>query len=268
MLNSELEMNIRRTQSDVSKMQDIYEAMRPVQVDTEPQENEEIARLLSQAKGEEFKSKAVKTEVLTPFEQFQECLRQFNEIPALKRDGFSRKFITGVCEFTKKTPAHLFERLVPCIRRLNTELDKILKADLENQVSAFRATYALERAEAVADAFENEVAEFEEIEELDIPFVERLEKPHEEEKHVKPISSHLETVANFSQKQLSALYRLRGDAREALIMSRIREKTEEVIIPLLERRTLTRRETLMRIASRAFAVLSVDPRSYAVVSNQ
>ena len=268
MLNSELEMNIRRTQSDVSKMQDIYEAIRPFQIETEPKENEEIARLISQAKGEEFKAKAAKTQALEPFEEFQQCLKQFNEIPALKRDQFSRKFINGVAEFTQKTPAHLFDRLVPCVKRLNAEFDKVLKADMDQPAAAFRATYATERAEAVADAFENEVAEFESIEEIDVPINERKEKPKDEENHVKPISSHLETVANFSQKQLSTLYRLRGDAREALIMSRIREKTEEVVLPILTARSLTRRETLMKIASRAFAILSIDPRSYAVVSDQ
>lgn len=266
-INSELETRIRQTQSDVAKMQDIFETINPIVHDVEPKENEEIAELLNKAKGVEMKETKPKPVIVEPFEQFQQCLKEFSEIPALKRDQFPKKFISGLVEHTRKTPAHLFERLTPCIKRLNQELDKVLKTDMEQEALAFKATYVMERAGVVADAFENEISCFEKIEEIDIPFTEREEKKEEEKIQGKSIVDTMETVANFSQKQLSTLYRLRGEARSSLMMARIREKVEEVILPLLENKKVQKDKlAYLRIASRGFNILSVDPRSYAIVT--
>lgn len=267
-INSELETRIRQTQSDVSKMQDIFETINPIVHDVEPKENEEVAELLSKAKGVEVKEVKPKMVVVEPFEQFQQCLKEFSEIPALKREQFPKKFLSSVMEHTRKTPAHVFDRLTPCIRRLTQELDKVLKTDMEQEALAFKATYVMERAAVVADVFENEISCFEKIEELDVPFTEQEEKKKEEKIEGKSIVDTMETVANFSQKQLSTLYRLRGEARSSLIMARIREKVEEVMLPLLENKKMQKDPmTYLRIASKGFNILSVDPRSYAVIAD-
>jgi hypothetical protein len=78
-----------------------------------------------------------------------------------------------------------------------------------------------------------------------------------------------ETLANFTPKQLNALYAMRGQARRALMSSTIKEKAETCFISFLKNCGLSDDEkeqaNVLRAAQHAFLMLSYDPRSYAIV---
>jgi hypothetical protein len=269
MISSELEGRIRRTQADVAKMQEICEVLQPTaNAPPEPKENEEIAKLIRRVRGTETKPKIERPAPADPFAQFQDALRQFGSVPVLHRDHYCRKFIANVASQTRKTSAHLISRIVPCATRLNQELDKALRYDLEQPGLAYRAALIVKKAEKVTSAFAETIEKVGGFESVDPPINERSEAPTEE-RPTRPVIEQFETIADFSQKQLGQLYKLRGRARAALIMARIREKAEEVVLQFLRERQEKGDvdAVALRIASKGFIMLSNDPASYAVISD-
>jgi hypothetical protein len=268
MISSELEGRIHQTQADVAKMQEIYEVLQPTpNAAPEPKENEEIAKLIHRVRGTEMKPKVEKPVAADPFAQFQDALQQFSGIPVLRRDQFCRKFVASVASQTRKTSAHLISRIIPCAMRLNQELDRVLGYDLKQPNLAYRAGLTVEKAQKVATGFRENIEKVGGFEDADTPINERPESATEKRPN-RAVAEHFETIADFSQKQLSQLYKLRGRARAALVMARIQEKTEEVFLPFLrERQEKGDIEAVaLRIASKGFVMLSDDPISYAVIS--
>jgi hypothetical protein len=267
MLNSELELKIRETQSDVAKMQEIADAMRPAP-SSEPKENPRISRLISLEKGIDPKEKPEKPSPLEPFAQFEDALRQFNGIKALHREQYSRKFLAKLSSYTRTTPVHSLIRVLPCAKRLHQEFDRILSVDVTQPNAALRASLLLDRSPSVIESLDTEIESMGLGKAVDV-FLKEKAEVEPAAKAERPIPTHFETIANFSEKQLSNLYRMRGKARRELILARIREKIEEVLIPFLQEygdgdETYS---VSLKLASQCFLLLSSDPRSYALISN-
>jgi hypothetical protein len=268
MINSELDTKIRETQSDVAKMQEIAEAMRPAP-SSEPKENARVGRLINLEKGIGPKEKPDRPAPLDPFAQFEEALAQFNSIKALHRDQYSRRFLANLSSYTPKTTAHALARLLPCAKRLGQEFDKVLAFDLDQPSAGFRAKLVVEKGPLVIERFAQEIQNLGLSRPLQPPGREKAEAQDNSKPLSRPISTHFETIAKLSEKQLSNLYRLRGTARKELMMVRMREKIEETIVPLLEDEgdELLDDVGTLKLASQAFVLLSTDPRRYALVSD-
>jgi hypothetical protein len=269
MINSELDLKILETQSDVAKMQEIAEAMRPAP-SSEPKENAGVGRLINLERGIEAKDKPDRPAPLDPFAQFEEALAQFNNIKALHRDQYARRFLANLSSYTRKTMAHSLARLVPCARRLNQEFDRILAFDLDQLSAGFRAKLVLEKSPLVIEGFEKEIADLGLSQQLQPPAREKTETHDTPKPQTRPIPTHFETIAKLSEKQLSNLYQLRGTARKELILARMREKIDEIMVPLLENEGNDEPVDdigTLKLASQAFVLLSTDPRRYALVSD-
>jgi hypothetical protein len=266
MLNHEIESRVHQVQKDVSKLQEVDEAIRP-HPNRRPcaHENEDVARLISLVHGTEFKAKAERPAPADPLAQFQDALRQFTAIPAFRREQHPRRFLAAVHNHTRKTPAHVLARLAPCLQRLDQELDKVLRYDIGQPAFAHRAVRIVGGAERAVSAITREmqiIGGFEQIE----PTVRESARALQRRAKGKESAERFETVADFKEKQLCALYRLRGRARAELVLARIREKMEEVVLPLLADKRNEADILGLRIASRVYTMLANDSRSYAVVA--
>jgi hypothetical protein len=268
MITTELETRIHQAQKDVAKMEDIYQAIRPLpNPNPEPKENEGIARLINLVHGTETKAKVERPAPADPFAQFQEALQRFTEIPVLRRDQYSRRFLSAIMNHTRKTPAHVLARLGPCARRLDLELDKVLRYDLEQPSSAYRASCIVDGATKVMETITRNMEQIGGFERIEPTIRERAEREPERRRR-RDLQAQFETIADFREKQLCGLYRLRGRARSELMLARIREKMEEVVMPFLAAKQEEEEvETLtLKIAARAYTTLSCDARSYAIIT--
>jgi hypothetical protein len=269
MINGELETRIRQTQRDVAKIQDVYEAIRPApNPHPKPKENEDVAKLISLVHGTEMKTKVERPAPTDPFTQFQDALHHFVEIPVLRREQYSRRFLSSLVNHTRKTPAHVLSRLPACLRRLNQELDKALRCDLEQPSIAFRASLTVERAESVLEGMARHMEAIGGFHEIEPAIRERSER-EVQKTPTKAQSEQFETIADFTPKQLCGLYRMRGQARAELMLARIREKMEEVVIPFVKERESETAEDIpmLKAAAIAYTMLSGDPRSYALITS-
>ncbi|KAH0792179.1 hypothetical protein GPJ56_003978 [Histomonas meleagridis] len=266
-INNEVEFKIHQIQVSVSKLQDIYESIRPVEVNT-PQENEVVANILNIVKGNSPKEeRKPKEQPPSPFDQFQEALKQFQSIKELNRERYSRRFVTSISNYSQKTPAHSINRLLPSVRRLNKELDKILSYNIEQPALECKALYGTERASTVAESFEKAFEDFKDNQKLEFPFKEKEEAKFQKQVKQQNPNKEFEFISDLTPKQFSALYKLRGDARLELIKRRIKEKAEEVLIPLFRKESDLDKIEKLKVASKAFMILTESPQSYALVSD-
>lgn len=260
-LEAELDSRIKQTMVDVRKLQDIYEAIRPVE-DKTPKINQKIAKLLDLAKGKNSPDIYEKPAPSDPYVEFQEALEAFNQIPGKKSKDISMKFANRILTFVSKTEAHVIHRLVPAARSLNREMDQILHYDLNQPSFALRASYATEKLEKVIEAFEKELSPFE-LNHAPCSFREKPEVIEQQKKKQHKISPTFDSFASLKIKELSSIFRKRGEARKSLIDRRIKEKIEEVFMPLIRSDDIDDMEKL-KLASKFFPLLS-NTRSYALV---
>ena len=268
-LESELDFSIRQTMADVRKLQDIYETIKPVE-DNTPKENKEITQLLNLANGITPNDKeSEKPLPPDPYKEFQEALEAFNKIPGKKHKELSHDFISRLSDFTPKTEAHVLHKLVPCARALNHELDMILKYDMEQPSFCLRATYGTEKAVSVMKAFEKELENFQDMKKIDCPFKEKFQQEQKPKPKQRQISTQFETFANLKLKQLSSIFKKRGEARKTLITYRIREKLEEVLLPYLHSSNENIEEIQkLRTAAKYFPILANNPRAYSLICKE
>ena len=265
LLESELDLKIKQTMLDVKKLQDIYETIKPVE-DIAPKENKQITQLINLAKGIDMQDESEKQLPPDPFSEFQMALDEFNKIPGEKHKELSQDFVNRVLDFTPKTEAHVIHSLLPCIKSFNHELDMILQYDMNQPSFNFRACYEMERAVSVVQAFERELENFEQMSFVECPFREKIEHPLEKKNKQHQISPSFESFASLKIKQLSAIFRKRGEARKTLINSRIREKLEEVLLPFLQSDSEEIDDLQkLRTAARFFPILANNNQSYALV---
>lgn len=266
LLEAELDLKIRQTMVDVKKLQDIYETIKPVE-DTAPKENKQVAQLINLAKGIDIQDDMEKQAPPDPFSEFQKALEDFNKIPGKKHKELSQDFVNRVLDFTPKTEAHLIHSLLPCVKSLNHELDMILQYDMNQPSFNLRACYETERAESVVQAFEKELEDFNEMSNIDCPFREKTERFSEKKNNKQhQISPSFESFASLKIKQLSAIFRKRGEARKSLINSRIKEKLGEILIPYLQSDSNEIDDLQkLRTAAKFFPILANNNQSYALI---
>lgn len=295
MIEEEIIDRIKKANNDVQTLEEIYERIRPIEKPKEKQPDPTIDQLLCKAHKAEFKpTQQTKKEKDDPFTIFSNLVKDFNRIPYLKRESLSHKFIKSLSGFTKITPAHVFHRGIPCIKRLNQELDNVLKCDLDQPAQSFRAAYTTDRAKDISEKLEDFINSFESYETVDPITQEKKDMVKNLNTGKKTFEQQFDMIADIPPKKLTNLYRLRGQARSSLIMARIREKVEEVLIPLIESIDLVAEEdipdikhyrtlfdwywdnepdsirkeiTKLKMASLGFIIVSEDCRSYALIKN-
>lgn len=265
LLESELDLKIKQTMVDVKKLQDIYETIRPTE-DNTPKENKQITQLINLAKGIDAEDESEKKEPPDPFIEFQKALEDFNKIPGKKHKELSQDFINRILDFTPKTEAHVIHSLLPCIKSLNHELDLILQYDMDQPSFNFRACYETERSITVIQAFERELENFEKMKFIECPFREKSERYIQKKKKQHQISPSFESFASLKIKQLSAIFRKRGEARKTLVDSRIRDKLGEVLLPFLQSESEEIDDLQkLKTAAKFFPILANNNQTYALI---
>jgi hypothetical protein len=143
----------------------------------------------------------------------------------------------------------------------------VLRYDLKQPTFAYRAGLSVDKGLKVATGCAEAIETVYGFECPDSPIKERPEAPTEQRSNT-VVAEHFETIADFSQKQLSQFSTLMRRARAVLVMARIRGKTEEVLLPFLREHQEKGDVGVvaLRIASKGFVMLSDDPISYAVIS--
>jgi hypothetical protein len=271
--SKELDEKVHSTQSEVMKLQDILDTISPVPV-SEPREEvraprQQQNRRIFRGFDHKLTPQAAATSA-DPFSDFLMYLDQYKQTSKFDRSHLGDRFTKRVMDFSRTTAAHLHLRLVPCVEKLTRELERILDFDLSQPNLRFRAKYTTDKATNLMQEFEKTIREF--------GLVRRIEVfAHEQAAEtiiVKPTRTEsgdqLETLANFTPKQLNALYAMRGAARRNLMAAAIKEKAEAHFLPFLRGCRFTDDETervnVLHAAQRAFMILSHDPRSYALVA--
>ena len=270
--HKELEDKIGETQHEIMKLQDILDTISPVPV-SEPKEEARPQRIQQNRKvfrGFDYKvSPQLQQTSMNPFEEFTDLLDQYNSMKKFSREQLGDRFAKRLFDFTRATAAHMHERLTPCVRRLTAELDKILDYNMEQPNLKFRAKYTTDWAVRVAREFDRLTQDLGARRRVDVM---TREFPFEEQKKVKKNlddkSEQFEILANFTPKQLNTFYRLRGNARRALMSATMKEKAEKVFMDFLADVSFTNDKeqlAVLQAAQRGFMILTHDPRSYATI---
>ena len=276
-MEQELTNTISNVQVEVRKMQEILETISPVPV-SEPKEEVRSQRLQNNRKvfrGFDYKvTPQVAQKSLDPYNDFIDALEEYKKIPNINRAQMSNRFAKRVMDFSRMTPAHMHQRLIPCIKRLDKELDKISGYDTEKPTLRFRAKYTTDKAIQTVRQYDSLIQELGLLRRADVVAREReLSSPGEAGERPTKARKDLqyEVIANFTPKQLNSLYALRGNARRSLVEAVLREKAQSAFLSFLGNVKDVVYDSdemvidVLRAAQRAFVVLSDDQRSYALV---
>jgi hypothetical protein len=268
----ELDDKVHSTQSDVMKLQDILDAISPVPV-SEPREEVRAPRQQQNRKvfrGFDHKvTPQAAAASANPFGDFLMYLDQYKQASKFDRSHLGDRFSKRVMDFSRTTAAHLHLRLIPCVERLARELNRVLDYDLSQPNLRLRAKYTTDKATNLMQEFEKTIREFGLTRRTDVFAHEQVDEPLLAKPKRVESGDQLETLANFTPKQLNALYAMRGAARRNLMAATIKEKAEAHFVPFLKGCSFNDDETeqvnVLHAAQRAFMILSHDPRSYALV---
>lgn len=83
---------------------------------------------------------------LDPYNDFVDALDEYNKKPNINRAQMSSRFSKRVMDFSRMAAAHMHQRLTPCIKRLDKELDKILSYDADKPNLRFRGKCTTDKA--------------------------------------------------------------------------------------------------------------------------
>jgi hypothetical protein len=275
-VTKELDDKVHTTQSEVMKLQNILDTISPTPV-SEPREDVRVVR--AQANRRVFRGFDHKVTPQTaatsgdPYGDFCLFLEQYKQMPKFDRVHIADRFAKRILDFSRTTAAHMYVRLPPCMRRLTCELDKILDYDLSQPNLKFRAQYTTEKGQHVLKAFDKAIREFGLSRRTEVFANEQIgAEPQKRNGRPRENADQFETLANFTPKQLNALYAMRGQARRSLMASAVKEKAETCFMSFLKDCGISEDEreqvNVLRAAKRAFLILSYDPRSYAVVQGR
>lgn len=276
-LSQEMDENIMRTRNEATKLGEILDTISPVPV-SEPKEEAKPQKLIQNRKvfrGFDYK---VAQKPSNPFPSedtfgdFLNYFEQYKRVSKFDRKHFGDRFAKRIMDFSRMTAAHLYNRMVPCIHKLNEEFDKILTYDLEQPNLKYRAKYTTDRAAKVVQEYDRLVAEFGLNRRVDVLSREKqLEPPPKPPKKVE-VEDQFEVLANLTPKQLNSLYALRGSARKSMMNCKIREKTEQTFMHFLRKHDPSSDEAedilYLKAASSCFKILSHDHRSFALVARR
>ena len=267
-LSYELNQKLEKTKREASKLQDIYEAISPVQT-TEKREPPLASRPV--AKQKFFRGIEKKPEIhvsADPYGDFVDALNQYKTLPKFQRERLSNSFVNRIMDFSRITPAHLHERMIPCLKELCNELDGIMSLDINQMNQRFRAKYTMERAQEILDEYEKLINENGALRRVDVIAREKVIEPSKVPVKQQNVDS-FETIANLTPRQLNEFYHLRGTARQLKTIATMREKTAATFVPFLK--TFEpgfddrERGNYIRAAARAFQLLTNSKRMHALV---
>jgi hypothetical protein len=267
----ELDDKVHATQSEVMKLQDILDTISPVPV-SEPKEEVKAARVQTNRKVfRGFDHKVAQQPVassMNPFQDFVDLLQDYNALSKFDRSHNADRFTKRILDFSRTTAAHLHVRMVPCVQRLSSELDKVLDYDISQPALKFRAKYTTDKARQVVAEFDKLIQEFGLFRRAEVLSREQaLEEPVK--KVIVAVENPFETLANFTPKQLNTFYALRGNARRSLLSTTIKEKVESGFMSFLRAHATSDDETeevhVLRAAQRAYMILSHDSKAYGLV---
>ncbi|KAH0794887.1 hypothetical protein GPJ56_001164 [Histomonas meleagridis] len=260
-------------------MQEILDKISPNPV-SEPKEEARPQRFQNRKvfRGFDYKvTPQVAQRSLDPYNEFLDALEEYKKIPNTNRSQLSLRFAKRVMDFSRMTPAHMHQRLIPCIKRLDKELDKILNYDTEKPNLRFRAKYTTEKAIQTVHQYEDLIKELGLLRKTSVISCEmelsNTKNTEEKPKKVKTDSQY-EVIANFTPRQLNSLYALRGNARRSLVDASIKEKAQNVFFGFFDevKNDIYESDELvidvLRAAQRSFIILSNDQRSYAIVQGR
>lgn len=269
--SQELDNKIGETQNEIMKLQDILDTISPVPV-SEPKEEARPQRLQQNRKvfrGFDYKvSPQLVQTSMNPFEEFTDLLDQYNSMKKFSREHLGDRFAKRLLDFSRATASHMHERLTPCVRRLSAQLDKVLDADMSQASAKFKAKYTTDKAVRVAHEFDRLVQELGALRRVDVMTREFPLEARPKPKKIDDKSEQFEILANFTPKQLNTFYRLRGNARRAMMAATMKEKSEKVFMDFLKDVSFSSDKeqlAVLQAAKRAFLILSHDPRSYATI---
>ncbi|EAY09035.1 hypothetical protein TVAG_180090 [Trichomonas vaginalis G3] len=270
-VSHELDETILKTKREASKLQSIFEAISPNQV-TDPRENESAPP--SHQRQKFFRGFEQRPELkisADPYGDFQNALNTYKKLPKFPRERLPNSFINRMMDFSRLTPAHLFDRMIPCLRTLSQELDKVMDMKIDQPNQTFRVKYTLEKAEEILNAYEKLIVENGANRRVDVIAREKQIDPPKQSPP-KPKADVFETIANLTPKQLNEFYHLRGTARQAKMIAMMRERAAHDFTEFLqtynENLDLKEKEDYLRTAARAFQLLTNSKRKHALISSK
>lgn len=270
-VSHELDEMILKTKRETSKLQSIYETISP-NPKTDPREVESTPR--SQPRQKFFRGFEQKAEVKVsadPYGDFQNALNEYKKLPKFPRERLSNSFINRMIDFSRLTPTHIFDRMIPCLQTLSGYLDQLndMRVDQPNQI--FRVRYTMDRAEEILNTYEKLIQENGANRRVDVIAKERnIEPPAPKPTQVK--TDNFETIANLTPKQLNEFYHLRGTARQMKTIANMREKAsadfEDFIKTYDENMSESDKRDYLRASARIFHLLTNSKRKHALVCSK
>ena len=263
----ELTEEITKTKREASKLQDILDTISPVQL-FEKRESEYVPRPQKQKFFRGIEHKPEPRVSADPYGDFVHALSEYKRLPTINRERLSQSFANRLMDFSRITPAHLHERMVPCLKELIKDLDGIMSLDINQQNQRFRAKYTMEKAQEIIDEYDRLIQENGALRRVDVIARERVIEPPK----IKAKSQNhdsFETIANLTPRQLNEFYHLRGTARQLKMIANIREKTAEAFVPFLKKYDIdfddNEKADYITASARAFQLLTNSKRMHALV---
>ena len=263
----ELNENITKTKREASKLQDILDTISPVQL-TEKREAAYVPRVQKQKFFRGIEQKPEIKVSADPYGDFVSSLSEYKKLPNIQRERLSQSFANRLMDFSRITPAHLHERMIPCLKELIKDLDSMMSLDISQQNQRFRAKYTMEKAQEIIDEYDRLIQENGALRRVDVIARERvIEPPKSRVKTAKHDS--FETIANLTPRQLNDFYHLRGTARQLKMIANIRERTADAFVPFLKQYDIDfddkEKADYIKASARAFQLLTNSKRMHALV---
>jgi len=268
----ELDELLAKTKRESSKLQDVLEAISPNR-QFEPRDSVFAPSTKKSTVFRGFNSRVTAQVSNDPYGEFQKALEKYNKLPSLPRERLCAPFINRILDFSRLTPIHIMERMIPSVCKMKKMIQGISSLDLSNPGNMTKAQYTYEQIEKVVASYEQMMKDYGLNRRVDSIGNEKntefcVKQP---QKQSKVNSDNFETIGNLTPKQLNEFYKMRGIARQTHLLSQLKQYTAESFINELSKYSTdcSDEDSLDAIvaSTRSFRILTNTKRIRSLISN-